>query len=443
MWSTMSRNNFVVFFCIFCAVIEKAISSEPSNNDIRVLIYETEAELSEHHHATILLHQLEQLHGVQGSIFGQGDSFEGFGQKFRKLIPILETLPHDDLVVVSDSRDVLINNPKHSNVYVDSVALEFRANFEKLTNHYPGAIVVSAEAQCCVAALTHIEPGSYFNTDGSRSATACTSGEPGCLWNGDEKALPWENFMKDLSIQRTGGQPVDDMYLNAGLITGQAGDLLRVLNALQLGVEEDDQAVLTDFMYHNSGSIVLDYGQALFGNNRGGLGGVDDGGCVFVQPKLSPIGHSRLVHIHTLTTPLFVHSPGGFFECHETLAADLGHNMTEATSTHRRLNFFLTLLQKRKEENKGKGKGPPVTAGPPPIAAPVVPIIIVPEPVNQTAPVNQTNTTVVTIPPLVGYNYRALSTTRGDGSHSILLERRKKIGETRARLRRTLYGDDK
>jgi hypothetical protein len=284
-----------------------------------------------------LLHQIQNVPGLNGTIFGQGDDFDGFGSKFQKLIPLLESMSQDDLVVVSDSRDVLINNPRNSKVYAESSVKEFRENFEEIISNNPGAIVVSAEAQCCVAALTHAAPGSYFNQDGSRKAVSCSSGEPGCLWNGDEKALPWEEFMKDLSMIRTDGQEVDDMYLNAGLISGYAGDLLRVLKGLQLGTKEDDQAVLTDFMYINSDAILLDYGQTIFGNNRGGLGGFNEDTCVFVQPKLAHAGQSRLVHANTLTTPLFVHSPGGFFECYEELASDLGYNVSHAVETERDL----------------------------------------------------------------------------------------------------------
>jgi hypothetical protein len=319
------------------------------------------------------LEQLSAMKGIQGQIFGQTGQFDGFGGKFQQLIPLLKNVSANDLIVISDSRDVLINNPKHTTVYHESSVQEFRMNFEKLTINYPGSIVISAEAQCCVAALTHIEPGQYFHADGSRNVRACSSGEPGCLWQGDDQAKVWENVMKEIAMSHTDGEAVDDMYLNAGLITGRAGDVLRILSALQINVEEDDQAVLTDYMYYHKGEIILDYGQTLFGNNRGGLGGIEDGSCVFVHPKLTKGDMSRLVHIHTFTTPLFVHSPGGFYECYETLASELGYEVTTRPSdTQRRTSdtacqyatgcaknsdaFFARLRQRRLELKEARGR---------------------------------------------------------------------------------------
>jgi hypothetical protein len=107
------------------------------------------------------------------------------------------------------------------------------------------------------------------------------------------------------------------------LIAGKAGDLLSVIKLAKIGDDEDDQALLTDFMYRYPDSIVLDYGQKLFGNNRGGLGGMDEGTCTFALPQDSPAG-GRLVHSKTLSSPLFVHSPGGFLQCHDELASELG-----------------------------------------------------------------------------------------------------------------------
>lgn len=54
----------------------------------------------------------------------------------------------------------------------------------------------------------------------------------------------------------------DYVYLNAGLMAGTAKNLIQLIDATQIGGNEDDQAVLTDYMYHNKDSIIMD--------NRGG-----------------------------------------------------------------------------------------------------------------------------------------------------------------------------
>jgi hypothetical protein len=95
---------------------------------------------------------------------------------------------------------------------------------------------------------------------------------------------------------------------------------------------EDDQAVLTDFMYHNPEAIVLDYGQTLFGNNRGGIDDVTNvDTCMFaLLDDAKPL--QRLYHTKTQTSPLFVHSPGGYLECHDKLAKQLGYRAVAVKS---------------------------------------------------------------------------------------------------------------
>ena len=119
--------------------------------------------------------------------------------------------------------------------------------------------------------------------------------------------------MKDLALYRMGVG--DDVFLNAGMIAGRAGDILRVFDMADFHVFEDDQAVLTDLMYVRPQEIILDYNQAIFGNNRHSTYG-----CMFHRVTTD----RRLIHTNTKSTPLFIHSPGGFTSCHERLAAKLG-----------------------------------------------------------------------------------------------------------------------
>jgi hypothetical protein len=128
--------------------------------------------------------------------------------------------------------------------------------------------------------------------------------------------------MKDLAISHLGyaADILDDIYLNAGLMVGRASDLLRVISMANMETSEDDQAIFTDLMYNNPELIVLDYGQALFGNNRNNAYG--DEACIFQM--IGDESNQRLVHAKTQTSPLFVHSPGGHLQCHDDLAALLG-----------------------------------------------------------------------------------------------------------------------
>jgi hypothetical protein len=294
-----------------------------STGDLHLLIYETDAE-----HTTILEEQVAHIPGITAVVVGHGTTFEGFGSKYEAIIPALRNMDSDTLVVLSDSRDVLINHPWSSQERADGITVgeEFANAFNAVTESYSGAVVASAEAQCCVGALTYATPGDYFDEDGHRKGRACASGHSPCLWNGDEKAIPWENFMKDLAMSKV--EKGNDLYLNAGLIAGRAGDLLRVVETADFEVHEDDQAVLTDFMYRRPNELILDYNQMLFGNNRH-----DVHGCVFHAET----SDKRLIHTETGATPLFIHSPGGYVSCHESLASKLGVELHSSADERRML----------------------------------------------------------------------------------------------------------
>lgn len=66
--------------------------------------------------------------------------------------------------------------------------------------------------------------------------------------------------MKQVASQYigSGAASIDDVYLNAGLIVGNAVDLIRIIQAADIMAAKDDQAVLTDFMFRNHNLIVLD-----------------------------------------------------------------------------------------------------------------------------------------------------------------------------------------
>ncbi len=253
--------------------------------------------------------------GIQTSIVGIGEAFVGFASKWVAVRSALEELGDDSLVVIGDSRDMLLNvrgNQDDERALVD----DFIKAYQTLTSNNPDAVVFSAEGQCCVAALLHAKPGDYFDDAGNRRQRACNSGEEDCLWLGDALKLPWESFQQDLCYERTGAQ-LEDVYLNAGLVAGRPSDLLRLVDTADLEPTEDDQAVFTDLMYHYPERIVLDYAQELFGTARWSRG--MEGGCPFESEDGGP-----LVHQETLTTPLLLHFPGKFWECHDTVAHKLG-----------------------------------------------------------------------------------------------------------------------
>ncbi len=169
-------------------------------------------------------------------------------------------MPPDSLVVLSDGRDVITNihNVKNysQHLHLYSSISNFRESFESLTEHSPGSIVASTEAQCCVTALGYARPGDLFASDGTRSGRACSAKSSTCKWNGEEEAAPWQRFMEE-QARKKGKGSLSDVYLNAGLVAGKAKDLLSVIKAMDIDEKEDDQAVLTALFYKNPNSIML------------------------------------------------------------------------------------------------------------------------------------------------------------------------------------------
>merc|ERR1711998_387558 len=135
--------------------------------------------------------------------------------------------------------------------------------YQSLTKNKKDAIVVGAESQCCVSAMTHAQPGDYMNDDLTRtSILSCNSGEVGCQHRGEEYQRPWVEQMKKLAEEKS--ITSKNIYPNAGIIVGTAKNILNAYNILSMQETKD--------------MIVLDHEQKLIGNNIW-TNGMD--GCIF------------------------------------------------------------------------------------------------------------------------------------------------------------------
>merc|ERR1719436_64168 len=101
-------------------------------------------------------------------------------------------------------------------------------------------------------------------------------------------------------------------------MAGKARDLVRILEMLELENDEDDQAVMTDLLYRNPASFVLDYDQRLFGNARWAM--PEGQGCIFDWDE----GMGQFRQTETGTRPLFIHTSGHFYSCLRSVASRLG-----------------------------------------------------------------------------------------------------------------------
>jgi LPS sulfotransferase NodH len=203
---------------------------------------------------------------INATLYGRKDTRDT-GARYKAATDMLKTLDPDSLVVLSSDRTSRLNLPVGGDDTVFKFLDRFRRSFNSITRDYPGSVVVSSVAECCAAALTHKGPGELFGDGLKRVSRACSSGEPDCGWNGEEKAVLWQTFMKELASQRSDSES-KYAYLDTSLIAGKAKDLLKVFVDLDLQSGEDDRAVWTDFMYRRPKTVILDYDQQIFGESR-------------------------------------------------------------------------------------------------------------------------------------------------------------------------------
>ena len=235
---------------LFLSAVAASLSAVNAfRDDVVVLMYETDAALPDD--PTSPLHFFQErakLANLQTTVFGSNNDYQGFGDKYTPLKPMLETMDKDQLVILADARDVLLNVP--ANEAVATLAIDnFVEAFEDLTYDAPNAVVMSAEAQCCVAAMAHNAPSDYFDPiTKERTMRACASGSDDCPWFQSEYLDEWQNWMKDLAFETT-GEDLSEVYLNAGLMAGYPDDILNLLEVADMNPSEDDQAVLSGLMH--------------------------------------------------------------------------------------------------------------------------------------------------------------------------------------------------
>lgn len=305
---------------------DMGLSSAFKPESITFVLYETAAENMYTPSLRAFLETSKTLSGVDAVVVGTNSAFFGFGSKYRALVETLVDLERNDnntLVMLLDARDIVLNVAvDKENIAIKDFEprlVHYLESYSKLTQHNPGSVVVSAEAQCCVAAMSWAHPSAYFNTEtGEREQRACNSGEEGCLYWPTENIELWKTFMieKEMNSTRTS----QNSFLNAGLMMGRSKNLLELIARLDLHEYEDDQAVLSGYLFHFPDEIQLDYRQEIFGNNQW-----PDGlskGCMFDYSD--SLDSDFLEHKVTGATPLLLHASGKFYDCLDYMIDKLG-----------------------------------------------------------------------------------------------------------------------
>jgi len=293
------------------------IVAKGENDSPLLLIYETDPDQIVPAAANFIFQQIDEAQTRDTfkdnvEIVGNGEEWKGWGSKAKHISQKLSQIDPNRLVVVSDSRDVLLNNLNNESVD------RFVKNYQSLTNNKKDAIVLGAESQCCVSAMTHAKPGDFINDDLTRTNTqACNSGKTGCKHRGEEYQRLWIDQIKNLAQENQ--VSTKNIYPNAGIIVGTAKNILNAYNILGMKETEDDQALFTELLLKQADLIVMDYEQKLIGNNIW-THGMD--GCIFEWDDKE----RKFVHPENKNSPAFLHFQGKFYECYGKMASKFGYN---------------------------------------------------------------------------------------------------------------------
>ena len=123
----------------------------------------------------------------------------GWGSKIQHVAASITIEPPTRPTFVIDSRDVLLNGGAD----IDGIMRRYL----QLVGGGDGdhRVVVSAEPQCCVSALSHAEPYTFFAGNGSRVGRACQSGAAGCTGTGPAGNERWAGAMRQMAPNTTIG----------------------------------------------------------------------------------------------------------------------------------------------------------------------------------------------------------------------------------------------
>lgn len=226
------------------------------------------------------------------------DEWKGFGRKIKTLEYFLNTLPSNQVVVISDARDV----------FVVRDAKDLWSQYKKIANN---KILVSTELGCCENARTDTPPGSF----------RLVNGESNKLPVSDNTAIQqWVSEFTKLANEKHPNRKWKWVNPNAGLYMGKVGDLLKMYRLMNIVHDnEDDQSVLSEIILQNPNMFVLDHLSEIFSSSFKWDPASKEiyGGCYYQKATANRNGSIRNLMFNT--HPFFLHFPAKHFTCYDTV----------------------------------------------------------------------------------------------------------------------------
>lgn len=262
--------------------------------DVLVIIFETDLDNS---HLIKYKETLTRL-GYRYKILTD-KKWKGFGGKIQMIHKFLLTLPENQIVVVSDARDVLAVNYESKKLYEHV--------YDQLDHH----IIVSSEIGCCVNTFDY-KPGELIQGHGNithkKNKNYVSSNE-------------WKHMFKQRAIQEqvsvSGNK--NSIHLNAGLYIGKVKNIIKVYRLMNIREKDDDQFFMSEIFNCYPDLIKLDYNRFLFSNshvwdtNNKESNIQADSGCFYIKQD------SKIIDTISNSVPFFIHTPGKHFKCYDNV----------------------------------------------------------------------------------------------------------------------------
>ena len=254
-------------------------------------------------------------------VCGINTKWDGWYGRYKTYLELLDNIPPEQLVFVTDARDVLVNDSP----------VEFVKNYNKITKLYndemKNKIIFGTEVGCCVNQMWHFSPGTVFaniddnkikqfkdtiskniiernsfnniflsmkESDISKYIDKIEIEQNKAEYNQDitfslvrdnftvypnGKKFPWEHWLNWNNLFRKKFTEANIKYklgikdskyqiikLNFGMMVGSCSSILKMLITFDLRAGEDDQHLASEFFYSRPEMVILDYTQILLSN---------------------------------------------------------------------------------------------------------------------------------------------------------------------------------
>ena len=243
-------------------------------------------------------------------ICGINTTWDGWYGRYKTYLKLLENIPSEQLIFLTDARDVLVND----------TPIEFVKNYNKITNLYndkqKNKIIFGTEVGCCVNQMWHYSPGTVFtNIDeikinniknnivgeiihkkdntydniiqieiqqnkseyNSHPTYSLFRDKNHIYPNGNK--FPWEHWLKWNNFYKQKFNESNLKYklnikdikypfikLNFGMLVGSCVNVLKMLKTFDLRHGEDDQHLASEFYFMRPEMVIMDYTQILLSN---------------------------------------------------------------------------------------------------------------------------------------------------------------------------------